>query len=277
MGDLQPKIATHASESGHWYDRDGNQVVEVPNAKGDKLIKTTLRQARILNLAPGVTTIIGCAAAPGLERWKIKQAILASLTLTRGDGETDEDWLRRIDTDSKEHAKAAAEEGTRIHAAIQSAIEGTDYDTVYKPHVDGVFDLLDSLDGNWLLDFKGKDGDGVSILNERLYDNHHMQLAATRRACRDFGVDCDQWTPEVACISQLGYGTKADLIRWNSDDPSELRAGIVFVSRTHPGATHIMESQPHQLGAGWGMFVALLRYWQAKNDYRPKWGNEVTQ
>ena len=51
-------------ESTHWYAEDGTPVYEVPTAKGDAWRKTTLRDARQMQLAPGVTTIIRCAAAP---------------------------------------------------------------------------------------------------------------------------------------------------------------------------------------------------------------------
>ena len=129
---------TIVKESGHWYAKDGTQVLEVPKAKGDGWKKTTLREARTMNLAPGVTTIIKCAHAPQLDRWKQRQAIMSALTLPRTPDESEDDWLRRIEVDMGETARKAAEEGTKIHAALEAAIQGETYDSAYIPHVVGV-------------------------------------------------------------------------------------------------------------------------------------------
>jgi hypothetical protein len=81
---LQPRqqahLMTHAAESLHWYDRDGKPAYTV-KAKDGSDRPATLRDARKLNLVPSVTTIIRCAAAPGLELWKANQLMMAALTL----------------------------------------------------------------------------------------------------------------------------------------------------------------------------------------------------
>jgi len=56
-------------ESGHWYRQDGSQLLTMPKVKGDGHKRVTLREARKLgDLAPGVTTILRCAASPQLDR-----------------------------------------------------------------------------------------------------------------------------------------------------------------------------------------------------------------
>jgi hypothetical protein len=270
---------TIVKESGHWYAKDGTQVLEVPKAKGDGWKKTTLREARTMNLAPGVTTIIKCAHAPQLDRWKQRQAIMSALTLPRTPDESEDDWLRRIEVDMGETARKAAEEGTRIHAALEAAISGEPFDEGYRDHVDGVQRLLWKLagveakwvaekgvthpygygtkadlhdaDAHWLLDFKGKDGDQAELEKLRTYDSHWMQLAATRAA-----LESNEW----------GYPHEG----WRYEGPRR-RCGIIYVSRTHPGACHVVEVTAEQLDQGWRMFDALLRYWQARNRYTPDW------
>lgn len=277
MTNLQPRIVEHAAESGHWYDRAGNQIAEVPNAKGDKFIKCTLRQARNLDLAPGCTTIIKQCDKPALTRWMVEQGIMAALTLPRLPDESEKDWLARVDRDRQESAKAAAEEGTRVHAAIQSAIEGDEYDPAYEPHVRGISAILDGLSGEWLIDFKGKDGDLAALRRLKPYDEHAMQLAATLQALED----CDAstggaWMPEVPCVSLWGYGTKADLIRIEDfTDYRSVRTGILFFSRDYPGDAALAEVTSAERSKGMAMFLGLLRYWQAKNDYRPSWAEVV--
>lgn len=261
------KVAKYATEGGHWYTPAGELIEWIAKAKGDGYRPTTLRDARKMQLAPGVTTIIRCAAAPQLVHWQIDQAIMAALTLPRDPHETEAEWLARVKIDMREQATKAAEEGTRIHAAIERSFYDQPIDAQYRPHVDGVCDLLQHTLGKqhwlpehaavhplgyatkadlhsheWLIDFKGKDGDQATLDALRTYDQHHMQLAATR-----------------AALQQKGEGYDAQ------------RAAIVFVSRTHPGACSIVEITEPQLERGWAMFCDLLSYWQHDNGYRPDW------
>jgi hypothetical protein len=115
------RFVTHIAESTHWYDRDGKPAYTV-KAKDGSPRPTTLRDARKLALVPSVTTIIKCASAPGLERWKLDQMLHAALTLPRGSTEPEAEWIGRVWADSKETASKAADRGTSIHAAIQGSV-----------------------------------------------------------------------------------------------------------------------------------------------------------
>ena len=66
------------SESGHWYDQDGEPKYTIIGANG-KERNTTLRDAKREGFVPSVTTIIGMIAKPSLENWKIDQALKLSL------------------------------------------------------------------------------------------------------------------------------------------------------------------------------------------------------
>jgi len=281
MSDMQPKTATHAAEGGHWYDEHAGQILEVPKADGSGMTKCTLRQARKCRidgelrenwLAPGVTTIIGMADKPGLTTWKVNQGIMAALTLPRLDGETDAAFLGRIVKDSKEQAEKAAEEGSRIHAAVQSHIQTGETPPAYAMTVQAVMRILYALGGTWeseipcvsrvgvgtkvdlfsrngwLIDIKGKEGDQEKLNSERTYDEHAMQLAAGARLLLDS----------------------------HADVPVEpARFGILFVSRDYPGAATLCEVPRAKVEKGWAMFRHLLGYWQIKNDYRPYWATET--
>ena len=261
------KTANFAKEaSGHWYQQDG-QLVDQVTLKNGKQAKPSLRHARELQLAPGVTTIIKEAAAPGLERWKINQSVLAAMTLPRIEGKSSEEFLARVSKDAAEHGKQAAEEGTRIHAAIESFYRGDSFDMAYTLHVEGVRDLLGKHCGDqasqwlpesscvstlgyatkadlhsfdWVIDFKGKDGDQTELDAMKTFDQHDMQLAATRAALE----------PQIK---------------------AHPRCAIVFVSRTHPGACSFAEIPETKLVRGMAMFAALLTHWQVRNNYCPNW------
>lgn len=251
---------TRASEGGHWYKPDGTPVYEVP-AKDGTMRPATLRDARKLGLFPGVTTIIRCAAAPGLEKWKQDQVLMAALTLPRVDGETSEQLCARILADSGEQARKARDRGTQIHAAIQGHYEGEAPSEELWPYVKGVSEAIEQnfVNRDWtpecacahplgygtkadlycagiVLDFKGSEFTEEEAPKLKTWDEHAMQLAATREALH---------MPKAECA-------------------------IVYVSRTVPGLCRVIHVDEPELGQGWLMFQGLLDYWQAKNNYFPQ-------
>ena len=249
-----------ASEGQHWYDRDGSPRYEVASKDGS-MRPATLRDARKFGWYPGVTSIIKCAAAPGLERWKADQNVMAALTLPRVDGESSDVLLARIRQDAEEQARRAREWGTAFHAAIQGHYEGVAPSEEMWPCVRGVVDAIeanfpacqwlpeqacanplgygtkaDLSSTNAVLDFKGSEFDSAKAPKLETWDEHHMQLAATRMALGLPNADC----------------------------------AIVYVSRTVPGLCRIIRVDEAELEQGWAMFCALLDYWQAKNRYWPQ-------
>ena len=116
-------IIARAAESVHWYRQDGKPQYTV-KAKDGTNRPTTLRDARKLDLVPSVTTILKVASKPGLEAWKLEQMLMSALTLPRAPGETEKELISRIEADSKETGKRAAERGTRIHESIEKWFSG---------------------------------------------------------------------------------------------------------------------------------------------------------
>lgn len=250
----------HASESGHWYDRQGRPVWEVTGAKGQP-VKPDLRHARKLGLLPGVSSINKCAAAPGLVRYQVKQAVMAALTLPTIPGEPEELYLARIERDAEERGKKAAGRGTDIHSAIQAHYQGNPPQIEFWPYVKLVSEEitkrcgalkwiaeesfgheagyggkadLRSACGSWLLDFKSKDAADLDDPDKKLvWDDHPQQLAAYRR-----GLEI----PRARCAN-------------------------VFVSREEPIIVRFCEHTEADLQRGLSMFDCLLRLWQLKSRY----------
>jgi hypothetical protein len=256
------KVSTYTSEAGHWYTRKGEPMYQIEGANG-KIRNTNLRDARKHNLVPSVTTVMSVMAKPGLEQWKLKQVLLASLTLPKRDGEPEDDYLARIMDDSKEQGRAAADVGTQIHAAIQQHYEnkpGYPYaefvagcDTeIYRTFGDqrwvceqsfahelgfgGKCDMfarsIDDPQVGIILDIKTKEFDSPEKIEG--YDENLMQLAAYR-----IGLNM----PGARCAN-------------------------VFVSRSVPGLTVIKEWEQEDIMRGWKMFSKLLEFWQLKNNYK---------
>lgn len=252
-------------ESQHWYSRDGRPCYEQATGKGG-LRPTDLRDARKLGLLPSVTTVLSVLAKPALTTWLVNQGIMAALTLPRIAGESEADFLARIVADSKAQAKAAAEEGTRIHDACECAMKGEHYPHVYQPHVDAAREELERLFpgvDDWIaeasfghqlgfggkvdlhspstgivVDYKGKDGDFTD--GKRLAYDQHYQLAAYNRGLL---------LPPNVCAN-------------------------IFVSRTHPGkvASHLWKQS--DVDEGWGVFEAALTVWKRLRKFDPSFPRE---
>jgi hypothetical protein len=245
----------------HWYDRAGKPAYEVQKRDGG-LRPTTLADARKLGLVPSVTTVLSVLAKPALEVWKVKQGILAALTLPRAPDEPEDDYLARILSDSGQQAKDAADEGTRIHDAIERSFRGMVVEERYRPHVAGVREELARLFpgvSDWVaessfasplgyggkvdlhspstgivVDHKGKDGDFSD--GKKLAYDQHWQLAPY----------------------QQGLGL-----------PTNVCANLFF-SRTRPGkvASHVWSVE--QIAEGWQVFRATLEVWRALKKFDPR-------
>jgi hypothetical protein len=245
-----------ASESNHWYTRDGVPMYTVPSKKDGSPRNTTLRDARTMSLIPSVTTVLNVAAKPALTQWLQRQVLMAALTLPKRDGEPEADYIDRIISDSKEEGKAAANAGTDIHTSIQGYYENKP-DGKHIEHVKATIEAIDHHFGKqeWVSEraFGHDEGFGgkvdlfcpiavVDIKSKEFtdpdkvgaYDEHLMQLAAYR----------------------IGLGLPT------------ARCANVFVSRNVPGLVTIREWTEEDLQQGWAMFLHLLRYWQIKNNHK---------
>lgn len=249
------------AESTHWYSADGSPCYTVIGKNG-KERNTTLRDARQYNYVPSVTTIIGVGAKPGLENWKIDQALLSALTLPREEGESLDGFMARAKQDAKEQAIKAAERGTEIHADIEKGftdgIETVAYlavryalDSLFPgetwiaedsfAHPDGFGGKIDLYsESGIVVDFKTKDGLAGADPKRLVYDEHGMQLSA------------------YAC-------------GLNIDNPERVS---VFVDRANPTVviSHVWEKESHERHLA--MFSHLLSYWQHMKNYKPSISKE---
>ncbi len=253
-----------ASEQGHWYDKQGNAVYEVPRVKGGGMRPTTLADARKLGLVPSVTTILACAAKPGLEAWKAKQILEAALTLPRLADETLDDYATRIIEDSKAQGRKAAERGTELHAAIELYIQ-------YK---------------------------ALPMEVEAKWGQHCCKVQNT---LKQYGIDILQGKSEHSFASTFwGYGgkldtsfsdpdividykTKSDLtgkqLAWPEHcwqlsayarglDMHKPRLINVFIG-INDCEVKIHEWNEEDADKGWRAFQALLSFWQITKNYKP--------
>ena len=119
----------------HFYDSYGRPRYEVEYSRKDSK-KKLRRPARVTDARkaykkdgvvwyPSVTEAMRVLAQPGLEEYRINQAILSALTIPRVPGESDEELVKRIRKDAKAHSEHAREMGERIHNEIARRIQGS--------------------------------------------------------------------------------------------------------------------------------------------------------
>lgn len=242
-------VKENTSESGHWYLPDGSPAYRTIGKNG-KERNTTVKDARGLGLLPSVTTIIGCAAKPALDVWKQQQAILAALTLPRLDGESEEDWLSRVVSDSKETAKQAAERGTHIHGIIEAFYEG-----VYIPELPPYVRVVES------------------TINEHF--GPQLWISEKSFAKGGYGGKCDLIAK--GCVVDFKTTEKdLDKLDYYFDHQMQLaayrqgfemptaRCAIVYVNALQNKAK-LVEIPEDDLRIGWDCFTHLLAFYRAKN------------
>lgn len=250
--------APRASESNHWYTREGVPMYTVEAKKGGQRA-TTLRDARSLNLVPSVTTILNVAAKPALLAWMQQQVLYAALTLPRRPDEPEKDYIDRIISDSKEQGKAAADAGTDIHASIQGHYENNP---------------------------TGKHQESVDACVKAIYDHFGDAIWISERAFAHeagFGGKCDLFcagTLNAVVDIKTKEFTDPDKIGGYDEHLMQLaayrvglgipkaRAANVFVSRNVPGLVVVKEWSLEDLDTGWEMFMHLLAFWQLKNNHK---------
>jgi hypothetical protein len=253
-----------ASESTHWYDAKTGEPRYTVIGKNGKERPTTLRDAREHGYVPSVTAIIRQAAAPGLQMWKERQVLLAALTLSRKDGEPEEDYLNRIIQDSQEQARKAAEKGTAIHAAIQGHYEGQSVSAEMWPYVKGAKEALQKEFGQavpWACEqsFAHQLGYGGKLdLHAYLGAEAYIGDAKTKEfdSVDDKKLAWDDHAIQLAAYAVGLYGVEG---------LEHVRCFNLFVSVNNPGLCHIHIWSEEEIQRGWAMFKSLLAYWKAKH------------
>jgi len=241
----------------NWYTKEGTPAYTTIGKTGERA--TTLRDARKEGLLPSVTTIINLMSKPALSSWLQQQVLLAALTLPRGFKETENEWLKRVMSDSKATGREAAERGTAIHNIIQGYFE-----QMYLPEKPAYLDAIDST-------LKSAFGD-QAWLSEKSF-GHHL----------GYGGKCDLMAKP---INGQGSGFVVDFKTKDTDlDKVDIyfehelqlaayreglnlpnaRCAILFVN----GKTNqvkLVEIEEPQLQKSWECFQHLLRVYQIKNN-----------
>ena len=245
---------------GHFYARDGSPKHFV-TAKNGTIRDSTIADAKKNGWVPSVTEILNILDKPALTNWKVEQAILSALTMPRDPLESEPDYLARIKRDSGQQAKEAAEEGSRIHDAIDASFKGLPFDSRYIPHVEGV----------------------RAKLAELYPDINDWVTERTFASPLGYGGCCDIHSPSTGIVGdhkgkdlapgdtkRLAYDQDRQIAAYNRGLGLPENEGFnLFVSRTHPGhvVAHVWTKE--QLADAWEVFRAALALWKAVKKFDP--------
>ena len=271
----------------HWYDKTGEPMHKLPNkSKPGELRDTTLRDARKLNLAPSVTTVLKDVVAKGdiLWDWSIKQALYSALVHPSGslpqcarnpDGSISEKdpaflaWAKDCMADAKRQVNVKAERGSILHDAMMMAHHAYhNIEPQYLAHVDGMFAMLEQNFGKrqWIAE----------------------QSFACPTMCVGGSVDLhthpDDPDPIVLDYKFKDFGEDRDAAYFVYDEHTmqlgAYRMGVrlptarcfnAFGSISTPGLVLLHAHTEKDIKRGEEMFLLANRLYQIKHDYRPKW------
>ena len=255
-----------ASESGHWYDMDGNPCYTVI-AKNGAPRNTTLRDARKLSLVPSVTTVMQVKSKPGLSSWIEQQILMSAYTAPYSRKElSGEEWIKRVKEDAKKQVSDAAEFGTRVHGAIELVLQGSTCDMDVAKFAEPAITLL-SMEGLLY---------GASV--EKSFCHTGMQYGGKvdfhNRKHNDFGIVVDFKTKaftqaDVDAKKQLAWDEHVAQLaayREGLQIPNASCANI-FISTVEPGLAVIKYWTEEECRYGWEVFEKSLALWKVVNKW----------
>ena len=254
-------------EGSHWYTHDGFPFHTIPKAKGDGDRPVTVADARKLDLLPSVTNVLGVLHKPQLEHHKIAAAVKASIASPKLAEESEDYYVKRIIDASKEDVRGAADLGTRIHEAIDLALDGTAIDPELSQYVVPVIDLVRQ---------RGWDLHEREQVLVNLSEGYAGRCDALFRceASGEFGVidfktrrtKADQRsTPYDGQAEQLAAYARAV---WGKDAEQATLINV-YISTTEPGRVEVYE-HPQTFADYWRVFKAACVIWRASKNYDPR-------
>ncbi|MDD5706540.1 MAG: hypothetical protein PHR35_11485 [Kiritimatiellae bacterium] len=261
-------LTKNVIKAGHWYLPDGTPAHRMATADGGGERVTTIRDARRLGLYPSVTSILGILAKPGLETWKLNQVALATLRAPRQEGEGEEYWCNRVRDVAFEQVEEAADLGGAIHAALELAMDGHEFDPDMEVYVAPVL--------AW------KEKTGISIVERefRVVNTAHG-FAGTADVFFRYGDNgigvLDYKTRKTQPGKPVGaYEDQAMQLAayaatyWGEENIGRVLAANVFVSTTEPGRMEVVKHPLPQ--RDWEAFKLVAAMWRYVKGYDPRKG-----
>ncbi|OQB95265.1 MAG: PD-(D/E)XK nuclease superfamily protein [Verrucomicrobia bacterium ADurb.Bin118] len=257
------------NQSAHWYLPDGTPFFEVPyadKARAGQMRPVTLRDARKVNALPSVTTVLRVLAKPELFAWQVEQAVLAVMTTPRNDGEADDAFVHRVLAVEKVHEQerdAAADLGTRIHAACAEGVSGGPVvdDLAYQYAREAIASM--SCRGRVHATETVLVGDGYAGMTDLVLETQDGLLVVDWKTTKR--LPAKAWPDHVMQLSAYA----AALARDNARKTIRTANCYISTSPEEVGKWRWCEHETDWREVYHDGFVPALRLWQYVNQYKP--------
>lgn len=268
------KAEKRSDQGSHWYSYDTK--IEQWSPLYEPGGSFTLRQARKLKAAgqivvPSVTTYFKVLHKQMLVDWKIEQALKAAamspfVTPWAGasDAETMDEWIDRIAAKADGASRGAADLGTRIHTAIEQAVNGEDYEAECQGYVYPVLKLRKELGlvsigpeaciGNTTLGYAGRCDDRFEGM---VVGDYKSRKTKPGRKVASYETDVIQ-------LAAYGFAQWGDAFLLGGK-------GIIFViSTTEAGRVEPVHFTAKELREAFLAFTDLTGVWRYINSFDPR-------
>lgn len=252
-------------QRAHWYWPDARPCFSVPSKGTGEARPTTLRDARELGLLPSVTTILRVLNKPDLNNWIVEQACLAVLTSPRPAEEALDAFVKRVLHEEKhqdQERDAAADLGTRIHAAISAAFtKDNPIDLRLLAYTQPVLEYLSQwkaiVASEMVCVGKGYAGT-IDLIAKHPYESELHDL---------FDFKTTRRLPEKGSYPEhrLQLAAYAQAIDANIEVAHTYN---IYISTTEPGRFKVC-GNPNWITDFDQGFAPLVEHWQWANNYKP--------
>lgn len=256
------KAPRGSSDSSHWYGHDSSRGF-YPLYSPDK--SYTMREARKdkqagIAVVPSVTTVISEVKKKQVDDWKMEQVAKAAWRLHKQFLFTDESlFIDQVLGEADRASHPARDLGTAIHAAIELAVAGKDYDAAMDVYVQPVLQeranyglvsiAQEKCVGSLEYGYAGK----VDDICEGLIISDYK----SRGEAKDYPSD---WA-QIAAYGHAEFG----------DDFFRNGAGIVFpIGTKTPGVVKPVMKTGAALRPAFEAFLGLTASWRFFHSFDPR-------
>lgn len=262
-----------STDTGHYYTRDGKAMHMVPYAdkkRAGQMRPTTLADAKKLDINPSVSAYVKMLAAPGLNDWKVREAVRFAVAHPIHPGEDVDQYINTIIEKSMEQVGEAADLGTRVHKALE------DFFTTGKAAPDDLLvyvePTIDAISGLQITPIKSEcvlveNHYGYAGTTDLIFEDSQnrvgiMDFKTKRSKKGEKPFKSHEHRMQLSAYWMAFWGPKYEM-----SFPAHAIAYNVYVSTTEPGRVDVVGYDDSDLRAAWKGFKACLELYRFTKGY----------
>lgn len=262
----EAKAVNGTSDSSHWYEYANGAWLPLYSQEKNY----TLREARKDKEAgrvvvPSVTTIFKVLNKPQIVKWQMEQVALACWDMEPADRwDHKEHYVAEAVETANNASKGAMDLGTRIHAAIEDAIAGRDWDAELDVYVRPV------LNKRAELGIKESVQEQCVGSTKYGYAGRGDDRSDSTRTFRDYksrkskGKKVPTYETDFVQLSAYMFAV------WGNEAFRSGTAELWGISTSEPGLLTVTTKTGKELIPDFECFLALASVWRRLSDFDPR-------